>query len=94
MAQIAENDEVLWAFDAFNKAHFLKLTGPSTATAGVPFQVTVTDGSTGVVISGASVGGVLTDSNGQATLTLTSTTKLKASKSDSIRSNSLSVVVS
>ena len=45
--QVANGDEVLWAFDAFSKTHVLKLTGPGTATTGSPFTVNVTDGQDG-----------------------------------------------
>jgi len=55
----------------------------------------VTDGSTGAAIQGATVGGQLTDVNGEATLTFGSVglEHLKAEKSDSIRSNALDVIV-
>jgi hypothetical protein len=36
--QVAADDTILWAFDAFSKTHFLKLDGPSTAKVGVPVQ--------------------------------------------------------
>jgi hypothetical protein len=57
-------DKVLWAFDAFNKKYFLRISGPSTATLGKPFKVTVTDGTTGIPIEGATVGLVHTDRDG------------------------------
>ncbi|QRV74318.1 hypothetical protein RhiJN_02332 [Ceratobasidium sp. AG-Ba] len=104
--QVAAGDTILWAFDAFSKTHFLKLDGPSTAKVGVPFQVTVTDGSSNIVISGATVAGTTTsasglsapgtsDANGHMTVTFTSagTKKIKAYRDDSLRSNFLTVVV-
>ena len=91
------NDEILWAFDAFNKSHFLKLTRDSTrpVKAGVPFTVTVTDGKDGKVIQGAAVGGQFTDVNGQARITFTKPGKsfIKAERSDSIRSNGLTIII-
>ncbi|KAG8787180.1 hypothetical protein FRC12_015843 [Ceratobasidium sp. 428] len=36
--KVATKDEILWAYDAFNKAHFLKLDGPTTTKVNVPFQ--------------------------------------------------------
>jgi hypothetical protein len=38
------DDEVLWAFDAFNKVHFLKLSGPHTAHVNQSVILVVTDG--------------------------------------------------
>jgi hypothetical protein len=88
-------DQVLWAFDAFNAAHFLKLAGPATIRAGRPFTVLVTDGRTGEPISGATVGGQTTGTDGTATLTLSARGphRLKAERSDSIRSNAIHVLV-
>jgi len=88
-------DDVLWAYDAFDKAHILKLTGPSKAQKGVEFVVKVVDGQTGHPVQGATVEGQKTDKNGHATLVIhnTGTISFKAEKSDSIRSNALSVNV-
>ncbi|CAE6451750.1 unnamed protein product [Rhizoctonia solani] len=97
--QVAADDTILWAFDAFSKTHFLKLDGPSTAKVGVPVQVHVTDGSSEGAISGASIAGYpssISDSNGHATVTFTSagTKRIKAQRSDSLRSNALVITVS
>ncbi|KAF8724870.1 hypothetical protein RHS02_08486, partial [Rhizoctonia solani] len=97
--QVAAGDTILWAFDAFGKAFFLKLDGPSTAKVGVPVQVRVTDGPSEQVISGASIAGYpssISDSNGYTTVTFTSagTKKIKAQRSDSLRSNALTITVS
>jgi hypothetical protein len=94
-AEVKDGDQVLWAYDAFNKVHFLELTGPSTATANVPFTVTVTDGSTGQPVQGATVGGQTTGSDGKATLTIATpgTVSLKAEAPASVRSNALAVDV-
>lgn len=99
--QVAAGDTILWAFDAFSKTYFLKLDGPASAKVGVPVQVRVTDGSSGVSISGASITGSgaslisASDNNGYATVTFTSagTRKIKAQRSDSLRSNALAVTV-
>ncbi|CAE6403827.1 unnamed protein product [Rhizoctonia solani] len=97
--QVAAGDTIIWAFDAFSKTYFLKLDGPSTAKVGVPIQVRVTDGSSDQVISGASIAGYpssISDSNGYTTVTFTSagTKKIKAQRSDSLRSNALTITVS
>jgi Ca2+-binding RTX toxin-like protein len=60
--ELAAGDQVLWAFDAFNKVHFLKMTAPTTTVApNQDLTVAVTDGSTGQVINGATVAPVTTD---------------------------------
>jgi Carboxypeptidase regulatory-like domain len=90
-------DEVLFAFNAFNAEHFLKLTGPLLSVTGHPITVKVTDGSTGEPIAGATVAlaasttGVESNAKGEATITFThpGLESLKASKSGSIRSNTL-----
>jgi hypothetical protein len=92
--RVALGDHVLWAFDAFNAAHFLKLTGPHAAHAGQPFTVTVTDLMTGDPISGATVGGQTTAANGTATITANQgIRRFKAQQTGSIRSNALTVLV-
>lgn len=95
--KVQTGDHVLWAFDAFNKDYFLKLT-PSVLVVkkGSEHTVTVTDGKTGVAIAGAVIDGVTTDANGNAALTFgeSGVFKLKAERSDAIRSNALVVVVS
>jgi hypothetical protein len=93
--EVQKNDQVLWAYDAFNAQHFLKLAGPGIVRKGKPFIVTVTDGSTGVPIQGATVGTSTTDANGYAVLTYTTdgVQKVKAERADSIRSNALTTLV-
>ena len=60
--EVAANNQVLWAFDAFNANHFLKLSSPTTTVAiNVPLTVTVHDGSTPNPVSGATVAPVTTD---------------------------------
>ena len=92
--RVIQGDEVVWIFDAFSKAHFLKLTGPGTATTGAPVTVSVTDGGAAPV-SGATVGGTQTGADGNATLSFADPGiyRLKAERADSVRSNSISVCV-
>jgi hypothetical protein len=87
-------DEVLFAFNAFNAEHILKLTGPHIQFGGHSLTFKVTDGSTGEPVAGALVApqktttGATTNANGEATITLKrGVSLLKASKSESIRSN-------
>jgi hypothetical protein len=89
------NDEVLFAFDAFYKKFFLKLTGPLTARRGQASIFTVTDGSTGLPIAGAKVGRQVSDERGNVQIAFTSggRKELKATRSDSVRSNVLVVRV-
>lgn len=88
-------DEVLWAFDAFNKNHFLKLSGPNTAHRNVPVTFTVTDGTNGGAVAGAELNNQQSNAAGQVTLTFSTlgVKHLKADKADSIRSNNLDVLV-
>jgi hypothetical protein len=104
---LAPGNEVLWAYNYFNQKHLLSLSGPSSATSGTPFTVHVTDGQTGEPLEKASIGQLIsgvastnssspiTDANGNATVTLTQlgTTTLKATRTESVRSNGLAVNV-
>jgi hypothetical protein len=105
--RLAPGSEVLWAYNFFGLPHLLKLTGPPSASAGTPFTVHVTDGQTGQPVAGAAIGmfanGITTtaatspttDANGDATVTLAQagTSTLKASQSESVRSNGLAICV-
>jgi hypothetical protein len=93
--EVKPNDEVLFAFDAFNKDHFLKLSGPGTAQVGKPVTLTVTDGRDGSPVAGAAVNGKTSGANGAVSVTFTKAgeTGVKATKSDSIRSNQLTIKV-
>jgi hypothetical protein len=95
MSEVKSGDQILWAYDAFNKNHFLQLTGPATATTNVPFTVTVTDGSTGQPVQGATVGGQTTGADGTASLTVPGPgmDSFKATAPASLRSNALTVNV-
>lgn len=94
--QIVEaNDDILFAFDGLNKAHVLKLTGPTTVDVGSPVLLTVTDGQSGDPVAGADVNGQASDANGHVSFTYmrTGNQEFKAEKSDSVRSNRLIVDV-
>ena len=93
--RISTGDEVLWAFDAFSKTQAAKLAGPTTATVGKPFTVTVTNGDTGAPLAGHTVGTGVTGADGKASLAYDQAGiyKLKASRADSVRSNALNVCV-
>jgi uncharacterized protein DUF4430 len=94
--QIAVNqgDNVVWALDGFGRA-LLALSGPATATTGVPFAVTVIDSRTGNAVAGATVGGATTDAAGNASVTVAGAgaQRLKAEAPGAIRSNALVVSV-
>ena len=93
--EVSTSDDVLFAFDAFNKVHFLKLSGPATAIVGKPEKFTVIDGMSGTPVAGASLNDQTTAADGTVLVTFTSRglKSLKASKSDSIRSNAVDVIV-
>jgi hypothetical protein len=104
---LAPGSEVLWAYNYFNLAHLLSLTGPGSVSAGAPFTAHVVDGRTGEPVAGASIGQLaagstttipaspLTDVSGNATISLSSTgtSTLKATQPESVRSNGLQVCV-
>jgi Domain of unknown function (DUF4430) len=93
--RVALGDQVLWAYDAFNAAHYLALTGPAVARAGRPFTLTVTDAMTGDPIAGATVAGRTTGADGTVSVTVarSGVSTFKASRADSIRSNAQVVLV-
>ena len=93
--EVKKNDEILFAFDAFNAVHFLKLTGPATAHVGHPVILTVTDGENSSPVAGAVVNGVTSDASGHISVTFAhlGTQKVKATQSGSIRSNELTILV-
>lgn len=93
---LGAGNEVVWAYDFFNKSHLLKLTGPASVTAGENATYTVTDLKSGDPIPNASVGGRSTDAQGRVTLTFANagTQSLKAERNDSIRSNKVDTTVS
>lgn len=99
--RVRSGDEVLFAFDAFSKQHFLKMTGRHVAKIGRQITVAVRDGQTGQPIAGATVGPIgntgtsTTNAKGEAQVTFRTrgVKRLKAERPDSIRSNALTVVV-
>jgi len=93
--EVKRNDEVLFAFNAFNANAFLKLTGPSTAHKGQPVTLTVTDGQTTKPVAGATVNGQTSNASGQVTVTFTQDGRqtVKATKSNAIRSNKITIIV-
>ena len=93
--QVKHNDQILFAFDAFNANAFLELSGPPGAHVNTPIVVTVKDGQTGNPIAGASVGGTSTDASGHASVVFThpGLQSLKATKAGAIRSNKINVLV-
>ena len=93
--EVKFNDEILFAFNAFNAAHFLKLTGPDFTHINQPIVLTVTDGETGSPVAGADVDGQTSDANGHVSLTFTKIgqEEVKAQMSDSIRSNQITITV-
>jgi len=93
--EVLKGQHVLWAFDAFEKSHFLKATGPEIVVKGKSATYTVVDGQTGSPVAGASIGGATTDQNGKAIVTFHSAglKELKATESSSIRSNLVTTIV-
>ena len=93
--EVGSSDHVLWAFNAFNAVAFLKLDGPESLHEGEVGSFIVTDGSTGKPISGALVGGKITDADGHVAFSFSDDGihTLKATKDNTIRSNRLEVVV-
>ncbi|KAF8972342.1 hypothetical protein BDZ97DRAFT_1650233 [Flammula alnicola] len=93
--EVTTTDEVLFAFDAFSKANFLKLSGPHKADVSTPVNFTVTDGTSGAPVAGADVHGQTSGADGKVSVTFAESGRkaVKASKSDSIRSNRIEVLV-
>lgn len=95
-----ENDNILFAYNAFNAKYFLKLDGPRSARTGRPFTLTVKEGMNGTAVPNASVqafsgSGATTDSRGNAQFVFPrpGNYSFKASRGDSIRSNRVFVTV-
>ncbi|KAG7089178.1 hypothetical protein E1B28_010880 [Marasmius oreades] len=103
--KVSKGDEILWAFDAYHKTHFLKLEAPSIVKAGTTILLTVTDGKNkDVCVQGATVtrsdgstGTVVGTSDKNGTVSVhfpdSGVFSFKASKDDSIRSNSAIIFV-
>ncbi|KAF8172977.1 hypothetical protein K438DRAFT_1728644 [Mycena galopus ATCC 62051] len=93
--EVNVGDHILWAFDAFNAQHFLKLSGPSQAKHGVATEFIVTDGMTGKPVEGATVDRETSDIRGVVRIRFENkgVESLKATKNGSIRSNRVGVDV-
>jgi hypothetical protein len=93
-AIVTPGDEVLWAFDSFNKK-LLRASGPKTTRVGKLTSVKVIDTEKGKPVAGARIGGRKTNAKGIASLRFktTGTKRLKATAPKSIRSNQLVVKV-
>ena len=93
--EVKFNDEILFAFNAFNAVHFLKLTGADFTYVGHALVLTVTDAQSGSPVAGAEVNGKTSDDNGHVSLTFTEIGRkeVKAQKSDSIRSSQFIITV-
>jgi hypothetical protein len=101
---VRAGQRVLWAFDAFSKAYFLDLqpAGAPVARVGGHAAFVVKDGTTGVAIAGAVVGAVhggmetatsAADGSVNVTFTTPGLKTFKAERSDSIRSNGVTILV-
>jgi hypothetical protein len=93
--RVDQGDEIVWAYEDFTPSPLLRLTGPSAAQTGQGFVVKVVDGQSGTAQAGATVGGANTNADGQATLSFPDAGiyRIKASRADAIRSNTLVVCV-
>jgi hypothetical protein len=91
---IANGDDVLFAYGT-DTAPLLRLSGPASASTGVPVGVRVIDQKSGAPVAGATVGGATTDAAGNASVTFgqAGAQRLKATKTGAIRSNALVVAV-
>jgi len=92
--EVKHNDQILWAFDAFNANAFLELSGPVTTPVNTPVVLTVIDGQTGSPVAGATVDGGTTDSSGHVSVTFThpGLQRLKATKPNAIRSREFDIL--
>src|SRR4051794_1290838 len=93
--RVRQGDEVVWAFDAFSKAHALRLTGPDSAKTNQQIRMRVTDSHSGAPIAGASVGGSTTGPDGVAGFSIAQpgVYRVKAERPDSVRSNAVVLCV-
>jgi hypothetical protein len=91
---VTSGQEVLWAFDSFNKK-LLRASGPKKTRVGKLVSLEVIDTEKGKPVAGATIGGKTTNAKGIAKLRFKSrgTKRLKARAPKSIRSNELTVKV-
>ena len=93
--RVAQRDEVLWSYDAFNKKHVLRLAGPDAVATGETLFVRVTDAQDGSPVAGATVAGSTTGGDGRAALRFDQAGiyRLKAERPDSVRSRAIVLCV-
>ena len=101
--EVGPNDELLWAFNAFNAQYFLRVLPTQTPVILAPgqtqtFNVQGTDGESGAysAIVGAVFAGQTSDGNGNVLFTAPiapGTYRYKATRAGSIRSNAVTIVV-
>lgn len=101
--EVSPTDELLWAFNAFNVNYFLRVQPTQTPVVLAPGQsMTFTvqgadgNGDTFVPIAGAQFAGQTSDAAGNVVYTAPTTPgtyRFKATRSDSIRSNAVTIVV-
>jgi hypothetical protein len=86
--RVEQGDQVLIAFDSFDKAK-LRLTGVRGARSRAVFALFVLDGVTGERVAGARVGGQTSNTQGRVLLRIArrGLYRFKATKADTIRSN-------
>ena len=94
--QVSAADQVLFTFDSFGKP-LLRLEGPARIDAGRSAALTVTDGTTGQPLEGATIAGVpgATGPDGRLDVAFPAEgiRTLKADRPGSVRSNTLEVCV-
>jgi hypothetical protein len=93
-AIVSAGDEVLWAYDSFDKK-LLHASGPKKTRVGKLISVKVVDTEKDLPVSGAKIGGEKTNSKGIAKLRFKTrgTKRLKATATKAIRSNQITVKV-
>jgi hypothetical protein len=94
--RVADGDEVLFAYDLFQKAHVLRLSASTTVVeAGRTTDLAVVDSQNGAPVEGASVAGATTAADGHASAVFAApgSFAVRAEKSDSVRSNAVTVCV-
>jgi hypothetical protein len=93
-AVVTAGQEVLWAYDSFNKK-LLRASGPKTTRVGKLTSLKVIDTEKGKPVAGAHIGGKKTNAAGIAKLRFKTrgTKRLKATASKAIRSNQIVVKV-
>ncbi len=94
--RVGTGDEVLYTFDSFGKP-LLRLDGPVRAVVGQPAILTVTDGTTGAPLAGASIAGVPGSTGADGRVGVAFATdgfkSLKAERAGSVRSSALRICV-